>query len=180
MKFSAALIFAAGAAAWTTAKEHPTSTWGSEAPTTTATPWTTSTVYSTQTFIVTSCGPEVVSCPAHSTLTVTSVVAVSTTVCPVTETWTPAPPPPPSSAPESPISASTCPTVTETCTVTVTVGGNSPTWTNTWSSSSPVWTGTGSPSATWTGVQAFTGAANANNAAGIFVAGAGALAAMLF
>ena len=46
---------------------------------------TTSTVYETQTFTITSCAPTVTDCPAESTKVVTSVVAVSTTVCPVTE-----------------------------------------------------------------------------------------------
>lgn len=46
---------------------------------------TTSTIYETQTFTITSCAPTVTDCPAESTKLVTSVVAVSTTVCPVTE-----------------------------------------------------------------------------------------------
>lgn len=44
--------------------------------------WTTSTIYSTATFTVTSCAPTITQCPAHSTRVVTSVIAVSTTVCP--------------------------------------------------------------------------------------------------
>ena len=46
---------------------------------------TISTIYETQTFTITSCAPTVTDCPAESTKLVTSVVAVSTTVCPVTE-----------------------------------------------------------------------------------------------
>ena len=46
---------------------------------------TISTIYETQTFTITSCAPTVTDCPAESTKVVTSVVAVSTTVCPVTE-----------------------------------------------------------------------------------------------
>jgi hypothetical protein len=46
---------------------------------------TVSTIYETQTFTVTSCAPTVTDCPAESTKLVTSIVAVSTTVCPVTE-----------------------------------------------------------------------------------------------
>ncbi|KAG6367450.1 hypothetical protein INS49_001639 [Diaporthe citri] len=53
---------------------------------------TTSTVYSTSIQTITSCGPEVVSCPAGvsegQTATTTVVVAVSTTICPVTATET--------------------------------------------------------------------------------------------
>jgi hypothetical protein len=46
---------------------------------------TISTIYETQTFTITSCAPTVTDCPAESTKLVTSIVAVSTTVCPVTE-----------------------------------------------------------------------------------------------
>ncbi|KAI9890700.1 MAG: hypothetical protein M1814_003769 [Vezdaea aestivalis] len=45
----------------------------------------TATIYSTQLVTVTSCAPTVTYCPAHSTAVVTSVVAVSTTVCPASE-----------------------------------------------------------------------------------------------
>ncbi|KAK2859923.1 hypothetical protein FQN49_004580, partial [Arthroderma sp. PD_2] len=47
---------------------------------------TTSTVYSTSQVTITSCGPEVTNCPASSTVVVTSVVPISTTICPVTDT----------------------------------------------------------------------------------------------
>jgi hypothetical protein len=46
---------------------------------------TTSTVYSTQFITVTSCAETVTNCPAESTKVVTSVIAISTTICPVTE-----------------------------------------------------------------------------------------------
>lgn len=53
---------------------------------------TTSTVYSTSIQTITSCGPEVVSCPAGvsegTAATTTVVVAISTTICPVTATQT--------------------------------------------------------------------------------------------
>ncbi|RYO80151.1 hypothetical protein DL762_007802 [Monosporascus cannonballus] len=51
---------------------------------------TTSTVYSTIVSTITSCGPTVTNCPAGEgeTATVTSTVAISTTICPVTETFT--------------------------------------------------------------------------------------------
>jgi hypothetical protein len=49
---------------------------------------TTSTVYTTAVSTITSCGPEVPDCPAGSTAVVTETLAVSTTVCPVTETYT--------------------------------------------------------------------------------------------
>lgn len=48
-------------------------------------PMTTSTVFSTTTRTITNCPDTVTHCPAHSTQTVTETVAVSTTVCPVTE-----------------------------------------------------------------------------------------------
>ncbi|KAL1876305.1 hypothetical protein Daus18300_002934 [Diaporthe australafricana] len=53
---------------------------------------TTSTVYSTSIQTITSCGPEIVSCPAGvsegTAATTTVVVAISTTICPVTATQT--------------------------------------------------------------------------------------------
>ncbi|KAJ4259695.1 hypothetical protein NW762_007626 [Fusarium torreyae] len=50
----------------------------------------TSTVYSTKVQTITSCGPEVTNCPvtAGTPAVVTETVAVSTTICPVTETRT--------------------------------------------------------------------------------------------
>lgn len=48
-------------------------------------PLTTSTVLSTRIHTITSCAPEVTNCPAHSTVLSTETIAVSTTVCPVTE-----------------------------------------------------------------------------------------------
>ncbi|KAH9895449.1 hypothetical protein F4778DRAFT_746924 [Xylariomycetidae sp. FL2044] len=61
----------------------------------------TSTVFSTTVQTITSCGPEVPDCPAHSTAVTTIVVPISTTVCPVTETLgvsTPASPAPAASS----------------------------------------------------------------------------------
>ena len=92
---------------------------------------TTSTVYSTTTSTILSCASTVTNCPAHpelqtETQTVTSVIAVSTTVCPVTASMSSSSAAPikqstySKSFPVSPVSVSTCPTVTETCTVTVT------------------------------------------------------------
>ena len=52
-------------------------------------PYTTSTIYSTSVYTVTSCAATVTNCPARSTILVTSVIAVSTTVCPVTASATP-------------------------------------------------------------------------------------------
>jgi len=54
-------------------------------------PHTTSTIYETLTHTITSCLPDVTDCPAHSTVIKTEVVAVDTTVCPVTETGVPTP-----------------------------------------------------------------------------------------
>ncbi|KAF5619480.1 hypothetical protein F52700_11763 [Fusarium sp. NRRL 52700] len=50
----------------------------------------TSTVYTTEVKTITSCGPEVTNCPvtAGTPVIVTETVAISTTVCPVTETLT--------------------------------------------------------------------------------------------
>ncbi|KAI9829087.1 MAG: hypothetical protein M1832_000110 [Thelocarpon impressellum] len=48
-------------------------------------PLTTSTIYETSVATITSCAPTVTYCPAESTVKVTSVIAVSTTVCPVSE-----------------------------------------------------------------------------------------------
>ncbi|KAL1875441.1 hypothetical protein Daus18300_003180 [Diaporthe australafricana] len=50
---------------------------------------TTSTVYSTNIYTVTSCGPEVKSCPAKSTVIATEVVVAYTTVCPVSSQGVP-------------------------------------------------------------------------------------------
>ncbi|KKY14316.1 putative extracellular serine-threonine rich protein [Diplodia seriata] len=63
--------------------------------------YSTSTVYATQVHTITSCAPEVTNCPARSgtPAVVTSVVPVSTTVCPVTATETPAGSAPAGSAP---------------------------------------------------------------------------------
>ncbi|OJJ75921.1 hypothetical protein ASPBRDRAFT_26444 [Aspergillus brasiliensis CBS 101740] len=62
----------------------------SPAADTTSTPtpvrMTTSTVYTTKEVTITSCAPTVTNCPANSVTVVTSTIAVSTTVCPVTET----------------------------------------------------------------------------------------------
>jgi hypothetical protein len=49
-------------------------------------PLTTSTVFSTTVHTITSCAPEVTNCPARSTVYSTEVIAVSTTICPVTAT----------------------------------------------------------------------------------------------
>ncbi|KAK0737019.1 hypothetical protein B0T21DRAFT_364247 [Apiosordaria backusii] len=48
-------------------------------------PIITSTIYATSTFTVTDCPETVTDCPADSTHVVTETIAVSTTVCPVTE-----------------------------------------------------------------------------------------------
>jgi hypothetical protein len=195
MKFTTAILFASGVVA----SVHPSGSkasevspesksWGTGAPAPTEAPWTTSTVYSTQTYTITSCASTVTSCPAHSTVVVTSVVPVSTTVCPVTEQPKPtlyssaAPqknstvPSPKPVSPVSPEKSSQCVAYTSTCTVTVTVPYTKPSGSV---YSKPI--GTGSPvGPTSVSPVQFTGAANANNAAGLFVAGAGALAALLF
>ncbi|CAK7264199.1 hypothetical protein SEPCBS119000_000867 [Sporothrix epigloea] len=47
-------------------------------------PLTTSTVFSTTIHTITSCAPEITNCPARSTVYSTEIVAISTTICPVT------------------------------------------------------------------------------------------------
>ncbi|KAF6800141.1 GPI anchored serine-rich protein [Colletotrichum musicola] len=54
--------------------------------TTPAVPMTTSTIYETRVHTVVSCAADVTDCPSRSTVVVTETKAVSTTVCPVTET----------------------------------------------------------------------------------------------
>lgn len=77
--------------------------------------WTTSTVYSTTEVTITSCASTVTNCPAHpesqtETQVVTSWVAVSTTVCPVTESSSsPGAPVQSSSWPASPVKSSSTP-----------------------------------------------------------------------
>ncbi|RYP71756.1 hypothetical protein DL770_008074 [Monosporascus sp. CRB-9-2] len=65
------------------------------------TSFTTSTVYSTNVYTITSCAPEVSNCPVSIGQVTTEVVAISTTVCPVTEV---ADKKTPSPAPEGPYS----------------------------------------------------------------------------
>jgi hypothetical protein len=74
MKFSAVVLFAAGALA-----AAPLGT-GKKA-------WTTSTVYATTTKTITDCPETVTDCPKKGKV-VTEIVAVSTTICPVEETHT--------------------------------------------------------------------------------------------
>lgn len=72
--------------------------------------FTASTVYATSVYTVTSCAPEVTNCPARSgtPAVVTSVVAISTTICPVSETGAasvPAGSAPYGSSPSAPLSS---------------------------------------------------------------------------
>ncbi|RYP20727.1 hypothetical protein DL765_002677 [Monosporascus sp. GIB2] len=82
----------AGVETTSSAVESATSSSATEATTFTSVTsyMTTSTVYSTIVSTITSCGPTVTNCPAGEgeTATVTSTVAISTTICPVTETFT--------------------------------------------------------------------------------------------
>lgn len=55
---------------------------------------TTSTVYSTTVYTVTSCAPAVTDCPGKLGSVTTQIIAISTTVCPVTESGHAAPTPP--------------------------------------------------------------------------------------
>ncbi|KAM0270460.1 hypothetical protein ACHAQH_009401 [Verticillium albo-atrum] len=73
----------------TTTKVYPVPTSSEEEKTTTVhtTDYTTSTVYTTKVRTITSCAPEITDCPNGPHVT-TETYAVSTTVCPVTETET--------------------------------------------------------------------------------------------
>jgi len=106
--------------------------------------YTTSVVYETQTHTVTSCPPTVTNCPADHKSVVTSVVAVSTTICPVEEAQTSGYAHPTGSWGKGG-SWEGCDPSWETCTVTVTgarTWGASPT-NGTWGTAHP--SGTGSP-----------------------------------
>jgi hypothetical protein len=83
----------------------------------------TSTVFTTTIETITSCAPEVPDCPgAGQTTVVTHTVAISTTICPVTETITPTPEPTESPEepeepenPEEPEEPLPCPPVVPSC-----------------------------------------------------------------
>lgn len=77
--FAAGVVLAGEAKSTTSLTEWFTSTKLSS-------PLTTSVVYTTKEYTITSCGPEITNCPAHSTVVVTSTEVAYTTVCPVTET----------------------------------------------------------------------------------------------
>ncbi|KAG9502932.1 hypothetical protein J7337_005767 [Fusarium musae] len=84
---SSGIIVAAAAAVASAHYENPsvgfTTVYTHPANVTKPTEYTTSTVYSTKTYTITQCPPTVVDCPVgHVT---TETIAVSTTVCPVTE-----------------------------------------------------------------------------------------------
>jgi len=144
---------------------------------------TTSTIYSTQYHTVTSCASTVTNCPAHSTVVVTDIIAVSTTVCPVEQaqpTGASSKPAAPvvSSKPAAPVNAqSTCNAVTETCTVTVTLPLSASPYPNKNNAT------TAQAKATGTGTPVKPAAAYYSNSAsslagGAFAIGAGLLAAI--
>jgi hypothetical protein len=144
MRFATASLLvgavAAGGLDWPSASGWPSeSAWPSVsgAPTGKWPPPPSSTisiVWETQEVTVTSCPPEITDCPAESVVVETSVVARTTTICPVEESesaeataWAPS-----TWAPAS-WASSSCAESTETCTVTVTrpkswaTGGSWPT-----------------------------------------------------
>ncbi|RYP66794.1 hypothetical protein DL771_007592 [Monosporascus sp. 5C6A] len=108
----------AGVETTSSAVDSATSSSATEATTFTSVTsyMTTSTVYSTIVSTVTSCGPTVTDCPAGEgeTATVTSTVAISTTICPVTETFTSVTTPvqPETSATEKPSGGNPVPSAT--------------------------------------------------------------------
>ncbi|OTA80658.1 hypothetical protein M434DRAFT_50619, partial [Hypoxylon sp. CO27-5] len=75
-----------------------------------ASSYTTSTIYSTKIYTVTSCAPSVTNCPAKGSVT-TEIVAVSTTVCPVSDKS--------KGAPDTSVSAATGGSQYSTATVTI-------------------------------------------------------------
>ncbi|KAL0932055.1 GPI anchored serine-rich protein [Colletotrichum truncatum] len=100
-------------------------------------PLTTSTIYTTKVQTITSCAPQVTNCPAGSTVVVTRTEAVSTTVCPVTETGVkptptgPVAPPPGGNNGTHPVPSKSIPgkpieSVTKPAQVPVTTGGALP------------------------------------------------------
>jgi len=142
--------------------------------------YTTSTVYSTTSYTISSCAPYVTDCPYKSSKVVTSVIAVSTTVCPVEkETYYPTY----TSKKSSSVKASSTP-AKPVVTVTASSVPVKPVYPVT--SSTPVYPVYGSSSYTPYGTGSpvkpspyqFTGAAVAQKA-GAVLAGAGAVAAML-
>jgi len=60
-------------------------TKNSNSTSTSHTKWTTSTIYTTNTRTITSCAPTVTNCPVGHSTVITETIAISTTVCPVTE-----------------------------------------------------------------------------------------------
>ncbi|KAI9789880.1 MAG: hypothetical protein M1833_002146 [Piccolia ochrophora] len=101
------------------AESSPSST---PSPTPSTTSYTTSTIYTTTEITVTSCAPTIKDCPASGAV-VTSTIAVSTTVCPVTDAPapsappadSPAPPAPSADVPVSPAAPAPCPEVLPEC-----------------------------------------------------------------
>ncbi|KAK2600508.1 hypothetical protein N8I77_010035 [Diaporthe amygdali] len=77
-----------------TATVVPVTSTSSAAPVTDGEQLTTSTVYSTTIYTVTSCPPAITDCPGKLGSVTTQIIAISTTVCPVTEGGHAAPTPP--------------------------------------------------------------------------------------
>jgi len=81
-----AALAAAGEAHNHLGYQHHRRQFGNETAGPASASMTTSTVYSTRQITITSCAPTVTNCPAGSTTVINSVIAVSTTVCPVKAT----------------------------------------------------------------------------------------------
>jgi hypothetical protein len=149
-------------------------------------PLTTKTIYSTSLITVTSCAEYVTNCPAKSTVVITSVVPISTTVCPVETPYAPSSYVEESSVEVYPVSSAVETPCSTSTTVTVTVSpATTPYATGTGvvpypSGKSAIW-GTASSSGYVTKPSAypptFTGAASHANA-GMAAVGLGAIAAL--
>jgi hypothetical protein len=145
--------------------------------------YVTKTIYSTSVHTVTSCAEYVTDCPAHSTIMYTTLIPVTTTVCPESETPVYTPYPSSTAKGYHSYPAETSAPCSSTSTVTVTIP---------YSSGAPYYpVGTGAPhyppvvgTASSSGYMkpsayppAFTGAASHAKVGG-FVAGVGAFAAL--
>jgi len=149
-------------------------------------PLTTKTIYSTSLITVTSCAAYVTNCPAKSTVVITSVVPISTTVCPVESEYASSSYAEESSVEVYPVSSAAETPCSTSTTVTVTVSpATTPYATGTGvvpypSGKSAIW-GTASSSGYATKPSAypptFTGAASHANA-GMAAVGFGAIAAL--
>ena len=86
--YSTPAPYSAPAPYTTAAPGYTSAPYSSAAAVNVSVPLTTKTIYSTNLITVTSCAAYVTNCPAKSTVVLTSVVPISTTVCPVESEYT--------------------------------------------------------------------------------------------